>query len=134
MTNIPPPDADETAVLKRVPLEILACAVVFSLAGLALWGPMQTLFILLGGGGAAASFLGLRRSLEDILSRDRRGALRRGVLLYGLRIVLILAVFSLIILFYSKMVLPFAVGFSALVAVFLFEAVRALYRLRQWKR
>ncbi|MBN2198544.1 MAG: ATP synthase subunit I [Candidatus Aminicenantes bacterium] len=133
MTSIPPPDDSETAVLRRIPLEILTCGAVFGLAGLVFWGPLQALFILLGGGAAAASFLGLRRSLEDILARDRKRALRRGVLLYALRILLILAVFSLIILFYPKMVLPFALGFSAIVAVFLYEAVRSLARLRQWK-
>ncbi len=133
MMNVPPPDDAETAVLRRIPLEILACAAVFSLAGLVLWGPLQALFILLGGGAAAASFLGLRRSMEDILAGDKKRARRRGVLLYGLRILLILIVFSLIILFYSKMVLPFAIGFSAIVAIFLMEAVRALTRLRQWK-
>jgi len=133
MTSAPPPDAAEVAALKRIPLEILACAAVFGLAGLILWEAPQALFIVLGGGAAAASFLGLRRSLEDLLARDRKGAQRRGVLLYGLRILLILVVFSLIILFYSKMVLPFALGFSALVAVLLYEAVRSLARLRQWK-
>jgi hypothetical protein len=132
-TPPPPPDATESAVLRRIPIEILACAAVFGLAGLVLRGPLPALFILLGGGAAAASFLGLRRSLEDILARDKKRALRRGVLLYGLRILLILIVFSLIILFYSKMVLPFAIGFSALVAVFLIEAVFSLARLRQWK-
>ena len=134
MTGLPLPDEYETAVLRRIPLEILAGAALIGLAGLALAGPLAALFVLLGGGLAAASFLGLRLSLADILSREKKKARSRGVALYGIRILLILFIFSLIIFFYPERVLAFAAGFSALVIVILYEALRTLFRLRQWKR
>jgi hypothetical protein len=128
------PDAYETKVLKRIPLEILACAVLISLAALAWSGLWAGLFGLWGGAVAAAGFLGLERSLKHILDRGKKDALRRGLLFYGLRILLILLAFSLIILFYPRRVVAFAAGFSAILAVVLFEAARALILLRQWKR
>lgn len=128
------PEAYETTVLKRIPVEILACALLIGLAALA-WADLWAgLFAFLGGAVAAAGFLGLERSLRHILDREKKGALRRGLLFYGLRILLILLAFSLIILFYPKRALAFAAGFSAILAVVLFEAVRALILLRQWKR
>jgi hypothetical protein len=127
------PDAYEAAVLRRIPLEILICAVLIALAALAWKGVWAGLFAFLGGGLAAVGFLGLERSLRHILDRGKKGALRRGLLFYGLRILLILLAFSLIILLYPKRVVAFAAGFSALLAVVLFEAARALILLRQWK-
>ncbi|HEX9903000.1 MAG TPA: ATP synthase subunit I [Acidobacteriota bacterium] len=128
------PDAYEAAVLKRIPLEILICAGLIALAVLAWKGVWAGLFAFLGGIVAAAGFLGLERSLRHILDRGKKGALRRGLLLYGLRILLILLAFSLIIWLSPRRVLAFAAGFSALLAVVLFEAARALILLRQWKR
>ena len=128
------PDAYEAAVLRRIPLEILICAGLIALASLAWKGVGAGLFAFLGGVVAAAGFLGLERSLRHILDRGKKGALRRGLLFYGLRILLILLAFSLIILLSPRRVLAFAAGFSALLAVVLFEAARALILLRQWKR
>jgi len=128
------PDAYEAAVLRRIPLEILICAGLIALAALAWKGVGAGLFAFLGGVVAAAGFLGLERSLRHILDRGKKGALRRGLLFYGLRILLILLAFSLIILLSPRRVLAFAAGFSALLAVVLFEAARALILLRQWKR
>jgi len=128
------PDAYEEAVLRRIPLEILICAGLIALAALAWKGVGAGLFAFLGGVVAAAGFLGLERSLRHILDRGKKGSLRRGLLFYGLRILLILLAFSLIILLSPRRVLAFAAGFSALLAVVLFEAARALILLRQWKR
>lgn len=128
------PDAYEAAVLRRIPLEILICAGLVALAALAWKGVGAGLFAFLGGVVAAAGFLGLERSLRHILDRGKKGSLRRGLLFYGLRILLILLAFSLIILLSPRRVLAFAAGFSALLAVVLFEAARALILLRQWKR
>ena len=128
------PDEYESKVLRRMPLEILAGAILIGLAVLIWRGPWAGLFALLGGVVAAAGFLGLERSLDHILDRGRKGALRQGILFYFLRIVLILMAFSLIILFYPRRVVAFAAGFSAILAVVLVEAARALILLRQWKR
>jgi len=127
-------DAYETRALRRIPLEILACAGLIGLAALVWKGVAAALFALLGGAVAAAGFLGLERSLKNILDQGKKGALRRGMLFYILRILLILLAFSLIILFYPRRVVAFAAGFSAIIAVVLVEAVRALIVLRPWKR
>jgi hypothetical protein len=63
----------------------------------------------------------------------KRKALISGLLLYALRLLLILAVFFIIILLFSRKIIAFAVGFSAIIPVFLAEAVIALSRMKQWK-
>jgi hypothetical protein len=60
-------------------------------------------------------------------------ALRSGLALYGLRLLLILAIFFIIILLFSKKIIAFAAGFSVIIPVFLVEAVIALSRMKQWK-
>ena len=60
-------------------------------------------------------------------------ALKSALLLYALRLVLILGIFFIIIFFFSKKIIAFAAGFSALVPVFLVEAAIALSRMKQWK-
>jgi hypothetical protein len=127
-------DAYEETVLRRIPVEILICAVLVGLAAWAWKDAWAGLFALLGGVVAAAAFLGLERTLRHILDRGKKGALRRGMLFYGLRILLILLAFSLIIVLSPRRVVAFAAGFSALLAVVFFEAVRVLILLRQWKR
>lgn len=132
-TSPPLPDAYEIAVLKRIPLEILICGGLIGLAAAAWKGLESGLFAFLGGGLAAAGFFGLERSLRHILDRGKKGALRRGLVFYGLRILLILLAFSFIILLYPRRVVAFAAGFSALLAVVLVEAARTLILLRKWK-
>ena len=78
-------------------------------------------------------FAWLKRSLTRILSRERRGALRAGMALYALRLVLICAVFFLIILVYPRKIIAFVAGFSAVVPVALFEGLRGLLLMRTWK-
>ena len=54
-------------------------------------------------------------------------------LFYGLRLVLIIGLFFIIILFFSKKVLAFAAGFSMIIPVFFAEAVGTLARMKRWK-
>jgi hypothetical protein len=63
----------------------------------------------------------------------KKKALLSGLALYALRLLLILAVFFIIILLFSKKIIAFAVGFSVIIPVFLAEAVIALSRMKQWK-
>ncbi len=75
----------------------------------------------------------MKVSLTRFLQRERKAALRSGVLIYLARFVLILAVFSFIIFLFPGKILAFVAGFSVLVPVFLVEGVFALLRVKTWK-
>ncbi|HDZ25924.1 hypothetical protein LCGC14_1063900 [marine sediment metagenome] len=64
---------------------------------------------------------------------DKKKALRSALALYGIRLVLILAIFFIIIFFFSKNIIAFVAGFSTMVPVFLVEAIAGLSRMKQWK-
>lgn len=127
-------DIADEKVLKRIPLEIMALALLGALAAAVLTGDaVFALFVLLGGGLAALGFVSLKHSVTRFLSADKRRAVRSAVLLYGLRLVLIIAVFSIIILFFPGRIYAFIAGFSVVVLVFIAEAVAAFSRMKQWK-
>jgi hypothetical protein len=128
-----PTDALEERILRRMPVEIAVLAAVLGLGTGALLDPLTGLFVLAGGLFSALGFIWLKQSLTRFLSREKKGALRAGILLYGLRLVLICAVFFLIILVYPKKIIAFVAGFSAVVPVSLFEGLRGLLLLRTWK-
>ena len=127
------PDALEERVLRRVPVEIVALAAVLAFAAALLFDPLTGLFFFAGGAVSALGFVWLKQSLTRLLSREKAGALRAGILLYALRLVLICAVFFLIILVYPKKIIAFAGGFSSVVPVALIEGVRGLLLMRTWK-
>jgi hypothetical protein len=93
------------------------------------------LFVILGGGLSSLGFIGLRKSVSRFLQPGggKRPAIRRALFLYGLRLVLIIALISIIILFFPGRIYAFIAGFSTVVPVFLAEAAAALSRLTQWK-
>jgi hypothetical protein len=127
------PDAVEELILRRIPIEILAVSAVLALpVGLLIDLPTGLIF-LAGGAFSALGFAWLKQSLTRFLLRDRKGALRSGIVLYGLRLVLICGVFFLIILLYPRKILAFGAGFSLIVLVSLVEGVRALLLMRTWK-
>ena len=126
-------DPLEERILRRMPAEIAALAAVLGFAAGILLDPLTGVFVFAGGLFSALGFIWLKQSLTRFLSREKKGALRSGILLYGLRLILICAVFFLIILVYPKKIIAFVVGFSAVVPVSLFEGVRGLLLLRTWK-
>jgi hypothetical protein len=127
------PDPFEERVLRRIPAEIVVFAAVLALAAALVLDPLTGLFIFAGGVFSAFGFAWLKQSLTRFLSRDKKGALRSGIVFYVLRLVLICAVFFLIILVYPKKIIAFVAGFSAVVPVTLLEGVRGLLLLRKWK-
>ena len=131
----PDPQTDplEEKILKRIPLEVTAFAAVIAVPVGLVFGTLAGVFFLGGGTLAAVGFLWLKSSLTRVLAKDKARALRSGILLYGLRFVLILGVFLIIILLYPKRLLAFAAGFSSVIPVFLGEAVVALARMKTWK-
>jgi hypothetical protein len=157
------PFLEEERILRRIPLEILALSFLIALASLLLFSPLTSVFILGGGVFSALSFFWLKQSVSGLFLSEQKGdrhltepvpflskngdsphkqkgqppffkkTLRSGLALYGLRLLLILAVFFIIILLFSKKIIAFAVGFSVIIPVFLAEAVIALSRMKQWK-
>jgi hypothetical protein len=127
------PDPLEERVLRRIPAEIVVFAAVLALAAALVLDPLTGLFVLAGGVFSAFGFTWLKRALTRILSRDKKGALRSGIVFYALRLVLICAVFFLIILVYPKKIIAFVAGFSTVVPVTLLEGVRGLLLMRKWK-
>ncbi len=102
-------------------MEIAAAGAVMGLLALPFFGAPTALFVFAGGVLAALGFLGMKAALTRLLARDRKEAVRSGALLYAVRLILILAVFSFIIFFFPRRILAFAAGFSVLVPVFLAE-------------
>jgi hypothetical protein len=133
MTTTVPTDALEERILRRIPVEIVILAAVFGAAAGLLLDPLTGGFVFAGGVFAAVGFIWLKQSLARFLSREKKGALRSGIGLYALRLVLICAVFLLIILVYPRKIVAFVAGFSAVVPVSLFEGIRGLLLMRTWK-
>ena len=127
------PGALEERILRRVPVEIVALAAVLAFAAALLFDPLTGLFFFAGGAFSALGFVWLKQSLTRFLSREKAGALRAGIVLYALRLVLICAVFFLIILVYPKKIIAFVAGFSTVILVSLVEGIRGLLHMKTWK-
>jgi hypothetical protein len=128
-----PQNPTEERVLRRIPLEIAAIALVLAAGSLLIFAPLTGLFILAGGLFSALSFIWLQRSIGRLLSPDRRRAVRSGLAFYLLRLILLLAVFSFIILLFPRMILAFVAGFSSLVLAVLAESGIAVSQMKKWK-
>ncbi len=126
-------ELDQERILRRIPLEILAVSALLALALTLLLEGQSGLVFFAGGALSALGFHWLKRSLTRFLLRERKGALRSGIIMYFLRLLLICGVFSIIILLFPRKILAFGAGFSVLVPVFLVESVRAFLRMRTWK-
>ena len=126
-------EAGDERILRRIPIEILGLALLLALGALVFFDVPTALLVLAGGGLAAGGFLWLKSAMTRFLTGDKRRAVRSAVLLYGLRLLLIIGVFLVIIFLFAQKVIAFAAGFSSVILVFLFEAAVALSKLRQWK-
>ena len=124
---------EEEKILRRIPLEIILLSFVMALGSIFLFNPLTALFVLCGGAFSALSFIWLKQALTKFLLSAKKKALRSALALYGIRLVLIIAIFFIIIFFFSRNIIAFVAGFSAIVPVFLAEAVVALSRMKQWK-
>ena len=140
---------EEEKILRRIPVEILVLAFVIALASIFLLNPLTALFIFAGGAFSALSFIWLKQSISRLLPIKKGGrhlkeeeagtffekkkALRSALALYGIRLVLIIAIFFIIIFFFSRNIIAFVAGFSTMVPVFLVEAIVGLSRMKQWK-
>jgi len=124
---------EEEKILRRIPFEILILASVIALASLFFFNPLIALLILSGGALSTLSFIWLKQTVTKFLLFGKKKAIKSILALYGIRLVLIIAIFFIIIFFFSRNIIAFVAGFSAMVPVFLAEAVVALSRMKQWK-
>jgi len=155
--NQAPTIMEEEKILRRIPVEILLLSLVMALGAIFLFNPLVALFIFAGGVLSTLSFIWLKHSISRLLlfKNEKKGgrhlnekepvpffkgqspflkkALRSALALYGIRLVLIIAIFFIIIFFFSRNIIAFVAGFSAIVPVLLAEAVVALSRMKQWK-
>ena len=123
----------EEKILKRIPKEILGLSLLMAIAATFLINIGSGLFVLAGGVLSALNFIWLNQTLSKVLLREKRKALKTSGMFFGLRLVLILAIFFIIIFFFSNKIIAFAAGFSSIIVVLLFEAVTVLPRLKTWK-
>jgi len=145
--NQAPTIMEEEKILRRIPVEILLLSLVMALGAIFLFNPLVALFIFAGGVLSTLSFIWLKQAVSRLLlfkngdsplkkkgqSPFLKKALRSALALYGIRLVLIIAIFFIIIFFFSRNIIAFVAGFSAIVPVLLAEAVVALSRMKQWK-
>jgi hypothetical protein len=126
-------ESGEEKILKRIPWEILALAATLALGGLVAFDAGTGLFVFLGGVLSSLGFVSLRKSVTRFLQEGKGPAVRSALFLYGLRLILIIALFSIIILFFPGRIYAFIAGFSMVIPVFLIEAAAALSRMKPWK-
>ncbi len=131
--NHTPAIMEEEKILRRIPVEIIILSFVIALGSIFLFRPTTALFVLAGGAFSALNFIWLKQSLTKFLLFGKKKALRSALIHYGIRLVLIIAIFSIIIFFFSRNIIAFVAGFSAIVPVFLAEAVVGLSRMKKWK-
>lgn len=124
---------EEERILKRIPQEILLLSFVLAIGTWIIFGGVNALLFFAGGSLAAINFIWMKQAISRFLYAGKKKAVRSGITVYGLRLLLILGIFSIIILFFSEKILAFAAGFSTLIVVFLGEAVAGLSKLKQWK-
>ena len=149
--NHTPAIMEEEKILRRIPVEIIVLSFVIALGSIFLFRPTTALFVLAGGAFSALNFIWLKQSISRLLLLnekkgdrhlkeeepvpffDKKKALRSALIHYGIRLVLIIAIFSIIIFFFSRNIIAFVAGLSAIVPVFLAEAVVGLSRMKKWK-
>ncbi len=126
-------DNTEEKILSRVPLETLLCSIIAAAAGFILFDSLIALLVLAGGLFSMLNFYWLKQTISKAISPGKKKSLRSAIPLYIVRILLILAIFFIIIIFFSTKILAFVVGFSMIIPIFLIEAFRELAKLKQWK-
>ena len=126
--------AEEEKILRRIPLEIVLFSLVVALISQVFYDWVIGILIFAGGIVAAINFIWLRQALTRYLTSGKKKALRSAFAVYALRLLLILAIFFIIILFFSTKIIAFEVGFSTIIIVFLIEDIRGLSKLKKWKK
>jgi len=133
MSKQPPFTQEETKILQRIPKEIFLLSFIGALI-FSFFNIITSLFILAGGILSAVSFFWIKDSLSKYFYyNNKKKVIGSFVGSYILRLLLIIAVFSIIIIFFSQRIFAFIAGFSTIILVFLAEAIVALSKIKKWK-
>jgi hypothetical protein len=124
---------EEERILNRIPREIMVLSLVLAVGAWIVFDGASALLVFTGGILAAINFIWMKQAISRFLYAGKKKAMRSGIAVYGLRLLLILGIFFIIILFFSEKILAFAAGFSTLIVVFLGEAIAGLSKFKQWK-
>jgi hypothetical protein len=119
--------------LRRIPIETFALGFLTGLGAGWLLDPLSGIIIFAGSGLAALSFISLKSFIDRYLYKNKTVLLRRAIILYSLRLLLICMIFLTIIFFFKGKIIAFVAGFSLLLVSILVEAVRNLANIKPWK-
>jgi len=134
MTEQPHFTQEETKILARIPKEIVFVSFIGALPAGFIFDVITGILVFSGGILAAVSFSWLKNSIsKSLLHGNKRKVLTSMLGSYLLRLLLIMAIFSFIIIFFSMKAVAFMAGFSTLILVFLGEAIVILSRAKKWK-
>lgn len=132
MEEITSPDQFEKS-LKRVPVETLAIGCLASLLVLLFLDPVSAVLVAGGAILAAVGFISLKSFVNRYLGGKRTVLVKRALVLFSLRLLLICLIFLAIIFIFRGKVIAFVAGFSSMVVAVLIEAIRNLVNIKQWK-
>jgi len=132
MEEITSPDQFEKS-LKRVPIETLVIGCLASLLVLIFFDPVSAVLVAGGAVLAAVGFISLKSFVDRYLGGKRTVLVKRAIVLFSLRLLLICLVFLAIIFIFRDKVIAFVAGFSSMVVAVLIEAIRNLVNIKQWK-
>ncbi|MDD8020655.1 MAG: hypothetical protein PHU81_05670 [Acidobacteriota bacterium] len=116
--------------LKRVPVETMIIGFLASLFVMIWLEVASALLVLAGATLGALGFISLKSFVDRYLSQKKAVFIKRCILLYGLRLLLICLVFLAIIFIFKGKVIAFVAGFSSIVVAILIEAIRNLVKIR----
>jgi hypothetical protein len=132
MEEITSPDQFEKS-LKRVPIETLVIGCLASLLVLIFFDPVSAVLVAGGAVLAAVGFISLKSFVDRYLGGKRTVLVKRAIVLFSLRLLLICLVFLAIIFIFRDKVIAFVAGFSSMVVAVLIEAIKNLVNIKQWK-
>ncbi|MBP6908799.1 MAG: hypothetical protein KBC18_00035 [Candidatus Saccharicenans sp.] len=132
MEEITSPDQFEKS-LKRVPVETLAIGCLASILVLLFFDPVSAVLVAGGAILAAVGFISLKSFVNRYLGGKRTVLVKRALVLFSLRLLLICLIFLAIIFIFRGKVIAFVAGFSSMVVAVLIEAIRNLVNIKQWK-
>ncbi|NMC65577.1 MAG: hypothetical protein GYA53_05495 [Acidobacteria bacterium] len=132
MEEITSPDQFEKS-LKRVPVETLAIGCLASILVLLFLDPVSAVLVAGGAILAAVGFISLKSFVNRYLGGKRTVLVKRALVLFSLRLLLICLIFLAIIFIFRGKVIAFVAGFSSMVVAILIEAIRNLVNIKQWK-
>lgn len=126
-------DPIEERILRRMPWEIILVSFVLAIPAVFIFNILTAGFFFAGGVASAAGFAWLREAVNRLFLRPDKAGVKKAILIYALRLLLICIIFVVIIYISPRGVLAFVAGFSMLVAVALVEGIAAIIKMRPWK-